>query len=103
MCLCEHLAECVVVHVQVRCRGHVGDGTLGVVELVEGQDVGLITCEGGVDVVGVVTPVGGVPQVFPGDHDELEVELEMRDGEVGRDSEKEVEVKGVKEGNQVRM
>ena len=103
MCLSEHLAERVVVHVQVRCRGHVGDGTLGVVELVEGQAVGLITCEGEVDVVGVVTPIGEVAQAFHGDLIDLEVELEMRDGEVGRDSEKEVEVKGVKDGNQVRM
>ena len=95
MCLCEHLAECVVVHVQVRCRGHVGDGTLGVVQLVEGQAVGLITCEGGVYVVDVVSPVGGVRQVYPGDHDELEVELEMQDGEVGKGNEEEVEVKEV--------
>ena len=34
-------------------------------------------------------------QVYPGDHDELEVELEMQDGEVGKDNEEEVEVKGM--------
>ena len=35
---------------------NVGEGTLGVAELVEDHVIGLITCEGGVDVVGVVTP-----------------------------------------------
>ena len=34
----------------------VGEGILGVAELAEGNVVGLITCEGGVDVVSVVTP-----------------------------------------------
>ena len=45
--------------------GNVGEGTLGVAELAEGHVVGLITCEGGEDVVGVVTPlVRGGAQVF---------------------------------------
>ena len=69
-----------------------------VVELVEGQDVGLITCEGVGRVVGVVTPLGEVAQVFHGDQVvELRVQLEVREEEVGSDSEKEVEVEGVKE------
>ena len=34
-------------------------------------------------------------QVYPGDHDELEVELEMQDGEIGKGNEEEVEVKEV--------
>ena len=41
-----------------------GEGTLGVDELVEDRVVGLITCEGDRDVVGVVTPLGGVAQVI---------------------------------------
>ena len=52
-------------------------------------------CEGGRDVVHVVSPLGGVRQVYPGVHVELEVELEMLDGEVGKDNEEEVEVKEV--------
>ena len=45
--------------------GNVGERTLGVAELAEGHVVGLITCEGGEDVVGVVTPlVRGGAQVF---------------------------------------
>ena len=38
-------------------------GTLGVDELVDDRVVGLLTCEGVGDVVGVVTPLGGVAQV----------------------------------------
>ena len=41
---------------------------MGVTELAEGHVVGLITCEGGVDVVGIVTPlVRGGAQVLHGD------------------------------------
>ena len=62
----------------------------------------LITCEGGGDVVGVVTPlVGGVAQAF---HDDRVVELRVQLGvqEVeGKDREEQVEVereRRVKEG-----
>ena len=37
---------------------------MGVDELVDDRVVGLITCEGVGDVVGVVTPLGGVAQVI---------------------------------------
>ena len=48
--------------------GNVREGTLGVAELAEGHVLGLITCEGGGDVVGVVTPVvRGGAQVLHGD------------------------------------
>ena len=53
--------------------GNVGEGTLGVVELVgdhvvRDDVIGLVTCEGDGDVVGVVTPlVRGVAQDFHGD------------------------------------
>ena len=57
MCLCEQLAECYVIHVLVRGRDNVGEGNRRVVELAEVMGLGLITCEGGVDVVGVVTPL----------------------------------------------
>ena len=78
MCLCEHLAECHVVHVLVRGRDHEGEGNRRVVELAEGQDVGLITCEGCGDVVGVLTLlVGGVAQAF---HDDRVVELRVQLG-----------------------
>ena len=43
--------------------GNVGEGTLGVAELVEDHVVGLITYEGDGDVVGVVTPLRGGAQV----------------------------------------
>ena len=43
--------------------GNVGEGTLGVDELVDDRVVGLMTCEGDGDVIGVVTPLGGVAQV----------------------------------------
>ena len=39
------------------------DGTLGVAEIVEDRVVGLITCEGTDDVVGVKAPLRGVAQV----------------------------------------
>ena len=64
-----------------------GEGTLGVDELVDDRVVGLITCEGDGDVVGVVTPLGGVAQV--GLHGvkvvevgEGQVEVEREEGEV---------------------
>ena len=76
VCLCEQLAECHVIHVLVRWRDNVGEGTWRVVELAEGHVVGLITCEGGGDVEGVVTPlVGWVAQVF---HDDQVVELRVQ-------------------------
>ena len=43
--------------------GNVGERTLGVPELVEDHVVGLTTCEGGLDVVGVEALLGGVAQV----------------------------------------
>ena len=63
VCFGAQLAERSVVYVQVRWRGKVGEGTLGVAELIDDRVVGLITCEGVGDVVGVVTPLGGVAQV----------------------------------------
>ena len=95
MCLGDQLAECSVVNVQVRCRSNVGEGTLGVVELAEGHVVGLITCEGGGDVVGVLTPlVRGGAQVLHGDQVvELSVLLEVHDKEEeGEDGEGQTEV-----------
>ena len=68
----------------------------------EGHEVGLITCEGSGDVVGVLTLlVGGVAQAS---HDDRVVELRVQLGveEVeGKDKEEQVEVereKRVKEG-----
>ena len=75
--------------------GNVGEGTLGVAELVEDHVVGLITCEGGVDVVGVVTPLrGGAQVVLHGDQVvELSVLLGVhQEGEVEEDGEGQVEV-----------
>ena len=68
---------------------------LGVAELVEGHVVGLITCEGGGDVVGVVTPlVRGGAQVLHGDQVvELSVLLEVHEKEEeGEDGEGQIEV-----------
>ena len=65
MCLGEQLAECRVV------------------ELAEGHVVGLITCEGDGDVVGVVTPlVRGGAQVLHGDQvvEVGEGQVEVEDG-----------------------
>ena len=64
--------------------------------------VGLITCEGGGDVVGVLTPfVGGVAQAFHDDRVvELRVQLGVQEAE-GKDREEQVEVereRRVKEG-----
>ena len=73
-----------------------GEGTLGVAELAEDHVVGLITCEGGVDVVGVVTPLvrGGAQVVLHGDQVvELSVLLEVHEkGEVEEEGEDQVEV-----------
>ena len=74
---------------------NVGEGTLGVAELAEDHVVGLITCEGGVDVVGVVTPlVRGGAQVLHGDQVvELSVLLEVHEKEeVEEDGEGQIEV-----------
>ena len=56
---------------------------MGVAELAEDHVVGLITCEGGVDVVGVVTSlVRGGAQVLHGDQVvELSVQLEVQEVE----------------------
>ena len=64
-------------------------------ELAEDHVVGLITCEGGVDVVGVVTPLRGVAQVVL--HGDQVVELSVllgvhEEGEVEEDGEGQVEV-----------
>ena len=78
-------------------------GTLGVAELAEDHVVGLITCEGGGDVVGVVTLlVGGVAQAF---HDDQVVELRVQLGvqEVeGKDREEQVEVERERRVKEVR-
>ena len=95
MCFGEQLAERRVVYVQVRWRCNVGEGTLGVAELVEDHVVGLITCEGDGDVVGVVTPlVRGGAQVLHGDQVvELSVQLEVHEKEEeGEDGEGQNEV-----------
>ena len=74
---------------------------MGVAELAEDQEVGLITCERDGDVVGVVTPPGGVAQAYHGDQVvELRVQLGVQEVE-GKDREEQVEVereKRVKEG-----
>ena len=44
VCRSEHLAECQVIHALVRGRYHEGEGDWWVVELVEGKELGLITC-----------------------------------------------------------
>ena len=41
-----------------------GEGTLGVDELVGDRVLGLITCKGEGDVVAVIAPLGGVAQVI---------------------------------------
>ena len=101
MCLCEQLAECHVVHVLVRRRDHEGEGEWWVVELAEGHEVGLETCEGSGDVAGVLPLIGGgEAQAF---HDDLVVELRIKLGleEEEKVREEQVEVereKRVKEG-----
>ena len=55
-------------------------------ELVEGKELGLVTCEGSGDVVGVLTLfVGGVAQAF---HDDKVVELRVQFGVTNRNGEK---------------
>ena len=69
------------------------EGTLGVAELAEGPEVGLITCEGGVDVVGVVTSlVREGAQVLHGDQVvELSVQLEVQERK-GKEEDREGQV-----------
>ena len=78
-------------------------GTDESLSFAEGQEVGLITCEGGGDVVGVLTLlVGGVAQAFHDDRVvELRVQLGVQEVEGKEDREEQVEVereKRVKEG-----
>ena len=95
MCLIEHILECRVVVVRVRSRGRVGEERWRVQELhvrldcglVEVMDLGLITCGEGEDVVGVHTLLCGVVQVC---HVLLVGEEEEKEGEQGRQEEKEV-------------
>ena len=60
-----------------------GEGTLGGDELAEDHVLGIITCEGGRDVVGVVTSLfRGVAQDFHGDQVvELSVQLAVQEVE----------------------
>ena len=62
-------------------------------ELAEGHEVGLLTCEGGGDVVGVVTPlVRGVAQALHGDQVvELRVQLAVQEVE-GKEEDREGQV-----------
>ena len=96
VCFGEQLAERSVVYVQVRGLGNVGERTLGVAELAEDHVVGFITCEGGVDVVGVVTPLvrSGAQVVLRGDQVvELSVLLEVHEKrEVEENDEGQVKV-----------
>ena len=95
MCFGEQLAERSVIYVLVRLRSNVGEGTLGVDELVGDRVVGLITCEGEGDVVGVVTPLGGVAQVIFHGVQVVEVGVQVRvhqDRGVEEDGEGQVEV-----------
>ena len=94
MCFGEQLAKRSVVYVLVRRRSNVGEGTLGYDELAEGHVVGLTTCEGDGDVVGVVTPlVRGGAQVLHGDQVvELSVQLEVQEVE-GKEEDSEGQVK----------
>ena len=66
--------------------------------------VGLRTCEGGADVVGVVTPlVGGVDQAFHDDRVvELRVQLGVQEVEGKEDREEQVEVEREKRVKEVR-
>ena len=104
----EQLAECSVVYVLVRRRSNVGEGTLGVDELigdrvVELRVVGLITCEGVRVVVGDEAPLGGVTQVLLHGVQVVEVGLQVREhqdrGEE-EDGEGQVEVEREVEENQ---
>ena len=68
---------------------------MGVDELVGDRVVGLITCEGECDVVGVVAPLGGVAQVIFHGVQVVEVGVRVRvhqDRGVEEDGEGQVEV-----------
>ena len=103
MCLIEHILECRVVVVRVRCRGPAGEERQRVQELHVGLDcglvevmgLGLITCAEGEDVVGVYTLLSGVVQAS---HELLGVEEEKVE-ERGRQVEKEVKREGQSEEN----
>ena len=72
-----------------------GVGTLGVDELFGDRVVGLITCEGTGDVVGVNAPLGGVAQVIFHGVQVVEVGVQVRvhqDRGVEEDGEGQVEV-----------
>ena len=103
VCFGEQLAKRSVVYVQIRRRCIVGEGTLGVDELVEDHFVGLITCEGDGDVIGVVAPLRGVPQV--GLHGDQVVELSVLLGvhqERGLEEDGEGQVEVEREESEVR-
>ena len=103
MCFGEQLAERRVIYVLVRWRSNVGEGTLGVDELVGDRVVGLITCEGEGDVVGVEAPLGGVAQVIFHGVQVVEVGVQVRvhqDRGVEEDVEGQVEVE--REDEEVR-
>ena len=74
---------------------NVREGTLGVDDLVGDRIVGLITCEGSGDVVGVVTSLVRGAQVLHGDQVvELSVLLEVHEREEeGEDGERQIEVR----------
>ena len=95
MCFSEQLAECSVVYDLVRWRSNVGEGTLGVDELVGDRVVELITCEGEGDVTGVEAPLGRVVQdIFHGVQ-VVEVGVQVRvhqDRGVEEDGEGQVDV-----------
>ena len=96
------------IYVLVRRRSNVGEGTLGVDELigdrvVELHVVGLITCEGVRIVRGDEAPFGGVAQVVLHGVRVVEVSLQVREHEEGekeKDGEVQVEVTGEAEENQ---
>ena len=105
VCFGDQLAERTVVHVQVNVgwRGSVGEKNPGSWQLVDDRVVGLITCEGNGDVVGVVTPLRGGAQVVLHGVQVVEVGMRLRvhqEGEVEEDGEGQVEVE--KEENEVR-
>ena len=69
----------------------------------EDRVVGLITCEGGEDVVGVVTPLRGVAQIVLHGIQVVEVGVQVRvheEGETEEDGEVQVEVEREVEENQ---
>ena len=72
-----------------------GEGTLGVDELVGDRVVGLITCEGDGDVIGVKAPLRGVVQVVFHSVQVVEVVVQLRvhqDRGLEEDGEGQVEV-----------